>query len=299
MIKRYLLAAFAVVAFQGMANAQCTPSSVYADSTFGVWPDTVANLPCAFADEVIGYNAVIDLKTLTDTVVSVVVLGSPLNITAYIEAFRVNSVTGLPAGFAYIPNQTTWTNGGTAPNYTAVQGCMSILATQSAIQAIISSNPNGVDFPLNVIVDAKVNSTDNSFADFVLGGKWLSEVSGVPGVQAIPVSGYVIKVRPSSASGCAPLATVELNTTAFDVQGNYPNPFSGTTEIQYTSASRREVSFEVRNMVGKQIINRTIKAERGQNSITVNADQLVAGIYFYTISDGKKAVTRKMIVSAN
>lgn len=299
MIKRYLLAAFAVVAFQGMANAQCTPSTVYQDSTFGVWPDTVTNLPCAFADDVAGYNAVIDLKTLTDTSVSVVVGGSPLNITAYIEAFRVNSVSGLPAGFAYIPNQTTWTNEGSAPNYTAVQGCMSILATQSAIQAIIASNPNGADFPLNVIVDAKVNSTDNVLANFVLGDKWLSEVTTVPGVQAIPVNGYVIKVRPSSASGCAPLATVELSTTAFEVLGNYPNPFSGTTEIQYTSASRREVSFEVRNMVGKQIINRTIKAERGQNSITVNADQLVAGIYFYTISDGKKAVTRKMIVSAN
>ncbi len=296
MLKRYFLAAFAVVTFQVIASAQCTPNIMYQDSSFGIWPDTVTNLPCAFADEVGGYNAVINIKTLTDTTVTVTGFG---NVAAYIEAFRVNGVSGLPAGFTYIPNQTTWTNLGTVPAYISVQGCMSVLATQSAIQNIISNNPAGADFPLVVTVDAKINSTDNTLANFVLAGKWLSEVTSIPGVQAIPVTGYSIKVRPSSSAGCVPLATIEVNNSSFDIQGNFPNPFSGMTEIRYTSANRKEVSFEIRNMVGKQILNRTIKAERGSNSITVNSDQLVPGIYFYTITDGKKSMTRKMIVSQN
>jgi hypothetical protein len=52
-------------------------------------------------------------------------------------------------------------------------------------------------------------------------------------------------------------------------------------------------------MVGKQVLSRMVKADRGQNAITIQADQLVPGIYFYTISDGKKSVTRKMTVSQN
>jgi hypothetical protein len=298
MVKRYFLAAVIVAFSFGFSNAQCVPNPIYADSSFNIWPDTIANLPCAFADNAGGYDAVINLKTLSDTTINVTGFG---NVTAYISAFRIGTVTGLPAGFSYASNQTPWTNGGTSPNFTPVQGCMSVLASQATLQSIIASNPDGADFPLIVTVDAKISSTNNAFANFVLSNRWLSEVTTIPGVQPIPVTGYVIKVRPSEVGGCEPLATIaiDLQSTTFEVQGNFPNPFTGTTEIRFTNANRGDVEFEVRNMVGKQILNRTIKAERGQNNISFNADKFIPGIYFYTINDGKKSITRKMIVSAN
>lgn len=300
MIKQLLSTLALVAAVQFSANAQCTPAAQYADSTFGVWPDTTENIPCAYADEVNGYNTVINLKTLTDTVVAVNVAGNNIVLTAYIEAFRVNGVTGLPTGFAYIPNQSTWTNGGSAPNYSAVQGCLSLVASQSALQDIIASNPQGADFPLTVVVDAKINSTDNTVANLLFSNKWLSEVN-TAGIEAIDVVGYVIKVRPTgTGASCEPLATVEVSaTTTFDIQGNYPNPFAGSTEIRFSSPTRKEVSFEVRNMVGKQIIEKRIVANRGTNSMTLKSEQLTPGIYFYSISDGKQTITRKMVVSAN
>jgi len=298
MIKRYLLAAVIAAFSFGFSNAQCVPNPIYADSSFNIWPDTITNLPCAFADNSGGYEAVINLKTLADTTINVTGFG---DVTAYISAFRVNGVTGLPAGFSYASNQTPWNNGGTSPNFTPVQGCMSVLANQTALQTIIASNPDGADFPLIVTVDAKISSTNNAFANFVLSNRWLSEVTTIPGVQPIPVIGYVIKVRPNEVGGCEPLATIaiDLQSTEFEVQGNFPNPFTGTTEIRFTNSNRSDVEFEVRNMVGKQILNRTIKAERGQNNISFNADKFIPGIYFYTINDGKKSITRKMIVSAN
>ena len=299
MIKRYLLAAVIVATSFGFSNAQCVPNPSYADSSFYIFPDTIQNLPCAFADNAVGYEAVIDLKTITDTAVTFALNGTTYNVIAYVEAFRVNSVSGLPAGFTYIPNLSTWTNGGNSPNFTSVQGCISILAPQSAMLDIIANNPLGVDFPLTVSVDALISSTNNTVANFVLTNKWLSEVVGIPGIQPIPVTGYVIKVRPNTSGGCLPLATIDLQSTSFDVQGNFPNPFTGTTEIRFTNANRSDVEFEVRNMVGKQILNRTIKAERGQNNISFNAEKFIPGIYFYTINDGKKSITRKMIVSAN
>jgi hypothetical protein len=254
-------------------------------------------LPCAFADNAGGYEAVINLKTLADTTINLTGFG---DVTAYISAFRVNDVTGLPAGFSYAPNQTPWTNGGSSPNFISVQGCMSVLASQAALQSIISSNPNGADFPVIVYVDAKISSTDNPLIPaFFVNNRWLSEITLIPGVQPIPVSGYVIKVRPNASEGCLPLATLDLPSTSFDVQGNFPNPFTGTTEIRFTNPNRSDVEFEVRNMVGKQILNRTIKAERGQNTISLNAEKFIPGIYFFTINDGKKSITRKMIVSAN
>jgi hypothetical protein len=298
MLKHLLSACLFFTATVNQLNAQCVPDPIYADSSFGVWPDTLVNLPCAFADVSGGYSTAINLKTLTDTSVAFSLGGPPTIITASIESFRVNAINGLPPGFAYVPNQAAWTNGGISPDYTSVQGCLSLDASQAAIQAIIASNPQGADYPLTVIVDAKINTTDNSFANFVLAGKWLSELTSVPGIQAIAVEGYVIKVRPSSGN-CAPLATAEISMIPFDVHGNFPNPFTRTTEIKFSASRKQQMELQVHNMVGSQIIKKSIDAERGENSIGLNADLLKPGIYFFSLSDGKKTFTRKMIVSAN
>jgi len=225
--------------------------------------------------------------------------GPPTSITAYIEAFRVNSVSGLPPGFAYIPNASVWTNTGTSPNFQAVQGCLSIVASQASLQAIIASNPQGQDFSLIVTVDAKIRNTNSVFANNVLQNIWLSEVN-TAGIEAISVIGYKIRVRPTeSGSGCISLSTNELNTPSFEALGNFPNPFNQSTEIRFNAPSRKEYSMEVRNMVGKLMFERRIISNRGVNAISIKADRFIPGIYFYTISDGKQAITRKMVVSAN
>jgi hypothetical protein len=42
-----------------------------------------------------------------------------------------------------------------------------------------------------------------------------------------------------------------------------------------------------------------LQANKGENTFNFSADQLTPGIYFYTIGDGKNAVTRRMVVAAN
>ena len=69
-------------------NAQCIPNSLYQDSTFGLWPDTIQNLPIAY--EGVYYNTVIDIKT--PTIVSDVVDPSQ----AYVQGIYIgNNVVDL------------------------------------------------------------------------------------------------------------------------------------------------------------------------------------------------------------
>ncbi len=297
MIKKLLSIAFFALTAQ-VASAQCTPNPAYVDSPFGVWPDTTENLPCAFGDQASGYNAVIDVKTLTDTAVSVNVSGINLDVIAYIEAFRINSVDGLPAGFTYIPNQTVWTNGGASPNFTPVQGCVSIISSQATIQSILAANPNGVDFPFVVVVDAKVANTNNTLANLLINNAWLSELSAVPGITAISVPGYKIRVRNNSADGCLPLGVAEI-IAPVSAKGNFPNPFVKNTSIQFNSDAAKTVNLSVSNMVGKVVYTSKLQASKGENNVNFTADQLTPGVYFYTISDGKNSVTRRMVVAAN
>jgi hypothetical protein len=298
MIKQLLFTVIAAASFAGSAIAQCTPNEQYADSTFGVWPDTTENLPCAFADNASGYSAVIDLKTLTDTTVSITLGGIPLNLEAYIEAFRINGVTGLPAGFNYIPNQSVWTNGGATPNFTAVQGCVSIVAAQSTLADIIAANPTGIDYPLTVVVDAKIKNTNNPLANAVISDAWLSELTSIPGITAIPVEGYKLRIRPVTTAECGTTAVAEI-ASSVSIDGNYPNPFSKTTSIRFNSSSTKNMELKVFNMVGKEMMKSNFKAVKGENSYTLLNEKLTSGVYFYTLSDGKNTATRRMIVSAN
>jgi hypothetical protein len=301
---KYILSALAIVLATASASAQCTPNPAYAGEGAGIWPDTTDNLPCAYADNANGYQEVIDVKTATDTAVTIeLVPGVPLTIEAYIQAFRINSVEGLPAGFTYIPNQTVWTNGGSAPNFTSIQGCIQILASQSALQDIISSNPAGQDFPITVVVDARITDTNNDFADGIVGQTdgWLSSLGTVlDGITAINYQGYTLKVRPTDDGTCQPLSIESAKlSNQFAVQGNYPNPFTGSTEIRFTLPSSKEINVEVRDMVGKAVLSKSVLANAGNNSVTIKSDKLIPGIYFYTITDGKTSFSRKMVVSGN
>lgn len=298
MIKQLLLTVIAAASFAGSAIAQCTPNEQYADSTFGVWPDTTTNLPCAFADNASGYIAVIDIKTLTDTSITVSLPTGAINLVAYIEAFRINAVEGLPTGFNYIPNQSVWTNGGTSPNFTPVQGCVSIISAQSTLTDIIAANPSGADFPITVIVDAKIKTTNNALANFVISDDWLSDLSTLPGITPIPVTGYVLRVRPNSSSECGPTAIAEI-ASSVSIDGNYPNPFSKTTTIRFNSSNTKNMELKVFNMVGKEMMKSNFKAVKGENTHTLINEKLTPGVYFYTLSDGKNTATRRMIVSAN
>jgi hypothetical protein len=296
MLKK-LLFTFSILSFLGnAANAQCTPDPAFADSSFGVWPDTLENLPCAFADNAAGYSAIINLKTLADT--ALVVSGQ--TVSAAIQKFKILSVTGLPAGFTYTPNTAEWVNGGSDPNFTSVQGCVTLSAPQLALQSLLANNQVGVDSNLVINVDAFIKSTNNTLINFALGsGKWLSDPAlGTFGVTAIPVSGYKIKVRPTTGN-CSPLSINDAVSNNFSVKGNYPNPFNRSTKITYNVARSQYVELAIYNMVGTLVMKQNIPSIIGENTFEVSANQLKSGVYFYTLSDGKKTVTKRMSVNNN
>jgi hypothetical protein len=79
---------------------------------------------------------------------------------------------------------------------------------------------------------------------------------------------------------------------------NIPNPFNQSTEIRfYIPAAIQTASLYIYDMNGIRKMNLNITA-RGNNSVTVNASSLEAGLYFYTlICDGKPIDTKQIILT--
>jgi hypothetical protein len=83
----------------------------------------------------------------------------------------------------------------------------------------------------------------------------------------------------------------------FSISQNYPNPFNPTTRIEFALPKRAPTKIVLYDLLGREIqtpMNKELEA--GYYEITVNADNLPTGVYFYRIQSGDFIQTRKMIL---
>ena len=83
----------------------------------------------------------------------------------------------------------------------------------------------------------------------------------------------------------------------FNLLQNYPNPFNSSTTIRYQIAKDEFVSLKVYDVLGnevKTIIEEDKKA--GYYSVSLNANDLSSGIYFYKLTAGEYSQIKKIIL---
>jgi len=82
------------------------------------------------------------------------------------------------------------------------------------------------------------------------------------------------------------------------VSQNVPNPFSDNTVISYNLNESENVSIAVIDLTGKVVytMNEGNKSA-GQHKVTLEADNLTNGVYFYTFTAGEYSVTKRMVVN--
>lgn len=95
-----LLLSFLLVSTVGVAMSQCVPNEIYADSTFGVWPDTTTNFAPAGLDQ--PYTQQLDLIVPENA--EDLGPGFP---SLPLDSVQFEGVTGLPPGLTYDCNSQT------------------------------------------------------------------------------------------------------------------------------------------------------------------------------------------------
>lgn len=310
-MKKTLLTLFAGVLIAGSASAQCTPDPQYANASGNFFPDSAEFIMNDYAVAGSAYEAVIDIKTISDTLVANPIGGG--DIVAYIDAFRIFNVdyAGLQ-NFSYSGGGSTyeatdprpdfggqsvsetWFNTyGTANDPTSldiVQGCLQITADAPAVTAAAPAT-GFTDYAVTVDVDARIAGTDPDISLFVSNGSWLSDLSAL-GLGPLTVEGYIIRVYAEDPNSITEL----LNTNVFEVHQSYPNPAADEATITFTNPRVEEVELKVFNMLGAVVHSQNIVSEAGVNDIKLNTGRMSAGLYVYTVSNGSKTFTQKMTV---
>ncbi|MEX2603330.1 MAG: T9SS type A sorting domain-containing protein [Gracilimonas sp.] len=84
--------------------------------------------------------------------------------------------------------------------------------------------------------------------------------------------------------------------TEFALKQNYPNPFNPTTTIQFSIPEVSEVTLEVFDLLGRNVvtlIDRETKST-GNYSLQFNARNLNSGMYIYRLQAGNTVITKKL-----
>lgn len=239
----------------GSAQAQCTPDPLYADSIFGVWPDTVENFKAAFLNQFYSdtLNLIVPLNAGD-------IPADPPYPAVDIDSIQLVSVDGLPANLAISCNSQT------------VASC-TYLPTQLGCGLIEGTPTVAGIYPLELNVLA-----------------WFTIVIIQPIAvsQAITFTGYEIVVNEIN-TGLATNAQPGLANVR-----NMPNPFSSRTYIEWQVGRAGEARVRVFNMVGEELWTQRVQAKAGANKVTFEGGDLPAGVYLYKVESGSDTFTGRM-----
>ena len=105
--------------------------------------------------------------------------------------------------------------------------------------------------------------------------------------------GKIYKIVPNTTAIAEPSSISKT-----DVRQNAPNPFTHQTIFDFELAQSGNVSLTIYNSFGeivKVLVNQSMKS--GTHQVMLEADNLAAGIYFYTLKTDETAVTKRMVIS--
>lgn len=267
-MKKFLLVSyFALVSF--LTNAQCTIDTACAK---GICPDTLINLPQAYVNT--GYNAnltvVVPPDTTFDTPFGAATFAfDSVDFENWNQPLDVNLPPGILIDCGTNPNN---------PNepcmfYVNNDDCMNIVGMVSSI------NDTG-DYVLSVKARAYLTCVSPAF------------ICGfAPKMDtAIVFEGYHIMVNP-------PLSVNDKNKLEFSLSQNIPNPVNDKTNISFHANAKEIYSLRIYNVLGELVDSKLVAARVGENQILYNASNLQSGIYTYSLSNGKEAASKRMIVN--
>lgn len=260
MKKIYTLISAVVISTGAFAQCVINPSAHSSPTDYGIIPDSATGLPTAF----VGTPYVVDLQinVAPDTTTQIG--------TFDINFVRIDSVTGLPAGFSYLPNPgngviITTSNSGTG------FGCVALTGNPVSGQELGGPNSDGI-YPVIVYFTA--------------------EVEVFTSTQEFPSTEDDYHVRVMD-----PNSVVTAVNYNYNVAQASPNPADQSTAFNVTVPGASAVQFTMYNLLGSVVKQETISAARGVNRYSVATSALPAGAYMCTFTMGDEVVTRRITVS--
>lgn len=265
-MKNVLLTLILLIGGLQMAVAQtCVPDTTLADSII------VAPLP--YQDTIPG-SGIMDTACVNSYYETVIQFQIPTSVELGGFNIPINSVDvategaikGAPEGFDYVCNP---------PNcvfQSDTVGCIVLYGTPDV----------GAEGEYDLTIDITIRSAIDA-------GMTLPDGQLVNG-------NYFLYVQQEGSPNCFTVGTRDLLDDEIALS-NVPNPFGSYTEIRVSSLISGNFSFEVFNLMGQRVHQRSVFINEGANFIPFDGSDLSNGMYQYVLRNQRGLVSGKMMIS--
>lgn len=271
MRKLYALVLLVVLSISGFAQhcqgVDSTAISPRADSV-GIFTPSSDLLPC-----------IVRAQPVSDTLYFTIfdrVNGFTLN------SLTIDSIGNLPAGLCWVSNSPTNT-------FAAGQNGVIYLSGQTYVRS--------GQYKMKVYIHASTSVTNIPFStlESVAGLRYYLRVicPGDPCTAIDTAGGRDSLFIPYSQVCGVGIHDINGGLSAMSVS---PNPITNTAVISFNSSKQGNVSFRMYDMLGNIISSRELAANTGINTVSVDRAGLSGGAYIVSMSDGRDAVTQKIII---
>jgi len=201
--------------------------------------------------------------------------------TITVQTLRIDSINNLPAGLCWATDKANNTYGNQE------EGCIKISGT-------VCDNPG--QYKLKIIVTVnQVLQLDADIANL----KYFVRVIN-SGDAEVPVDTLqtVPFAKPNGYSASSVCGTGIMESNLFENTLNVvPNPFNNKAVVSFNSPKAGVMTERITNMIGSEVYSNKLEVKVGENSSTINANSLPAGVYFYSINDGKSVAMKRIVIS--
>lgn len=156
------------------------------------------------------------------------------------------------------------------------------------IATISAWTPPPNPFPVTSWVDEQTSAILEQYEIYYYITSFLDGNESLPSNQEW-MSGSILRKISSSQKEIIPEASF--------IESIYPNPFNPSTTINYFVKENSRVTIKLYDVIGKEvktIINENVT--EGYHSIMVNSADLVSGVYFLYLQNGKFMDTKKVVI---
>ena len=204
------------------------------------------------------------------------------------DSLTIDTISNIPSGLCWATSSATNTFGNQQNGCIKVTGTTHAAAGQYKLHIIVKAYTT-LPFPVTTNADAaglyyyvRLNCSDSAKVQPV-------DTNG-------EANGTIASFKPYASQAVCDVSVKNIESTVQSLNV-FPNPMSSHAEVSFTSAKAGVMTEKITSIIGSVVYSKEIEVVTGQNAHAIERNNLSAGVYFYTITDGVSTFTKRVVIS--
>lgn len=201
--------------------------------------------------------------------------------TVTVQSLKIDTISNIPAGLCWATNKSddTYAN--------QEDGCIKVTGTSNAAPG---------QYKLYIVVTANIGVPIQTNAD-AAGLKYyvrvINQGANTPCVDTNATAAFV------AYTGNEPQCPTAIGSVTENIKGLniVPNPMSSKAVVTFYAEKAGTYTQKITNMLGSEVSRTSVEVQEGEFTTSIERGNLTAGVYFYTLTDGKSVVTKRFSIT--